>query len=156
MRTLRGIKETLLIDDSYNASPAATAAGLEALGELAGGRRIAVIGDMLELGRHSAEEHRKLGTLAARHTDLLLTVGFRARDIAQGALDAGLSEASILQFEDARLAGEELAGLVEPGDAVLIKGSQGMRMERAVKALMAEPEHAPELLVRQDAEWIKR
>lgn len=156
MRLLPGIKSTLIIDDTYNASPAAVSAGLETLAECKATRAVAVLGDMLELGRHSVEEHRKIGAHAARCADLLVTVGFRARDIAQGALEHGMSEARILQFEDSARAGKELESLIEAGDCILIKGSQSMRMERAVEELMLEPERAEELLVRQDAEWKKR
>ena len=176
MHLVRGIKETLIIDDTYNSSPAAVSAALDTLcsiplsdgraGKNAGitpARRIAVLGDMLELGRLSVEEHRKIGAQvgAASQTlidkiDILVTVGFRARDIAEGALDAGMPEQNILQFEDAQKAGEELAAMLQSGDCILVKGSQSMRMERTVKELMASPERASQILVRQDEEWIKR
>jgi len=157
MRLLPGIKGSTIIDDTYNASPAAVSAALETLALVAPrGRKIAVIGDMLELGRHSVDEHRKLGTEAAATTDILITIGFRARDIAQGALDANMPESAIFQYEDAERAGDELAAMIRQGDTVLVKGSQSMRMERTVKEIMAEPERASELLVRQDEEWIKR
>lgn len=173
MRLLPGIKGSLLIDDTYNSSPAAVEAALKTLQELkpkravaAGraplnggitpGRRIAVLGDMLELGRHSVDAHRKAGAQAAKVCDVLVTVGFRARDIAQGALDNGLSDSAILQYEDARKAGAELKNLIHGGDVVLVKGSQSVRTERVVEELMQEPERARELLVRQDAEWKKR
>lgn len=157
MRLIPGIKDTLLIDDTYNASPAATVAALETLALIAPkGRKIAAIGDMLELGRHSVEEHRKVGAMVAKTADLLVTVGFRARDIAQGALDAGMPDNAILQHEDSEKAGAELQSLLQSGDCVLAKGSQSMRMERVVEELMAEPERMEELLVRQDAEWKKR
>ncbi len=158
MRLLSGLKNTLIIDDTYNASPAAVAAGLEALAlaRKPGGRAIACLGDMLELGRLSVGEHRKAGELAARACDLLITVGFRARDIVQGALDNGLRDEQILQFEDSQKAGEELQNLLQSGDVVYAKGSQSIRMERLVEEIMAEPERAADLLVRQDAEWRKR
>lgn len=172
MRLVPGIKGALLIDDTYNSSPAAALAALDTLALVMGesdspkkgrktlvqnkGRRIVALADMLELGRHSTAEHRKLGAHAAKTCDLLATVGFRARDIVQGALDAGMKDEQILQFEDAARAGEELKNIVQPGDCVLCKGSQSMRMERVVEALMAEPERAKELLVRQDEEWKKR
>lgn len=157
MRLIRGIKNTLIIDDTYNASPAATEAALDTLNLVAPkGRRIAAIGDMLELGRHSTQEHRKLGAHAAKCVDLLVTVGFRARDIAQGALDNGLTDSQILQFEDSGKAGAELQNVLQEGDCLLVKGSQSIRMERVVEEVMAEPERASELLVRQDTEWKKR
>jgi UDP-N-acetylmuramoyl-tripeptide--D-alanyl-D-alanine ligase len=157
MRLVRGIKNTLLIDDTYNASPAATVAALDALTLVAPkGRRIAVIGDMLELGRLSFEEHRKIGRHAAGVVDLLITVGFRARSIAEAALDSGLKDGQILQYEDSQKAGKELEELIKEGDCILLKGSQSTRMEKAVEELMAEPLRASELLVRQDAEWKRK
>lgn len=157
MHLLRGIKGSTIIDDTYNSSPAAVAAALDTLVLVAPkGRKIAALGDMLELGRHSVEEHRKIGTYAAACADILITVGFRARDIAAGALDAGMDEQHIFQYEDAEKAGEEMAAMVRAGDCILVKGSQSMRMEKAVKDLMANPERAEELLVRQGEEWTKR
>lgn len=155
MHLVEGIKNTLMIDDTYNSSPAAAIAALETLSLVAnpGGREIAVLGDMLELGRHSANEHRKVGALAAKVADILVTVGFRARDIAQGALDNGMPDSLIFQYEDSRRAGMELQNMIQEGDLLLVKGSQSMRMERIVEELMAHPERAKEELVRQDREW---
>lgn len=157
VRLLQGLKGTLIIDDTYNASPAATMAALESLVLCKPkGRAIAALADMLELGRASVEEHRKVGAAAARVCDLLVVVGVRARDIAQGALDNGLKDGQILQYEDAAKAGKELQNMLQEGDAILVKGSQSMRMEKLVEEIMAEPERAGELLVRQDTEWKKR
>ncbi|HVV15418.1 MAG TPA: UDP-N-acetylmuramoyl-tripeptide--D-alanyl-D-alanine ligase [Candidatus Paceibacterota bacterium] len=155
MHLIPGLKGTLIIDDTYNSSPAAVEAALAALA-LVPGRKIAVLGDMLELGRHSVDEHRKAGAWAAKVADALITVGFRARDIAEGALDSGMRDSQILQFEDAGPAGKELELMLQAGDIILIKGSQSMRMERMVEEIMLNPEQAPHLLVRQDAEWKKR
>jgi len=157
VRLLPGIKGTLIIDDTYNASPAATEAALDSLAlTKPRGRAIAVLGDMLELGRVSVEEHRKVGAKVAKVCNLLIVVGVRARDIAMGALDNGMRDENILQFEDSQKAGKELERIVAEGDAILIKGSQSMRMERAVEEIMLEPERAGDLLVRQDTEWKKR
>ncbi len=156
MRLIPGIKQTLIIDDTYNASPAAVAAALDTLPLIQAKRKIVVLGDMLELGKYSVEEHRKVGMQIAKVVDLLLTVGFRAHDIASGALDEGLADAKIMQYEDSQEAGNELQTMLEPGDCVLVKGSQSMRMEKVVKEIMAEPEKAGDLLVRQEVEWEKR
>ncbi len=157
MRLLPGIKQTTIIDDTYNSSPAAVEAALEALATIAPrGRKIAALGDMLELGRHSVEEHRKAGAYVAKTADILATVGFRARDIAQGALDAGMADGAIFQYEDAAKAADELAAVASPGDCILVKGSQSMRMERITEELMKEPERAADLLVRQEREWKRR
>ncbi len=157
MRLLPGLKSSTLIDDTYNASPAATMAALDTLTLMGKGHRsIVAIADMLELGRFSVEQHKRIGNRAAEVTDVLVTVGFRARDIAEGALNAGMPESTIQQFEDALKAGKYIEDILQPGDVVLLKGSQSMRMEKAVEEIMLEPERAEELLVRQEREWKKR
>jgi UDP-N-acetylmuramyl pentapeptide synthase len=156
-RLIPGIKSTMIIDDTYNSSPTACAQALETLREVRHAkRRIAVLGDMLELGRFSSDAHAEVGAIAATSADLLLTVGVRARNIAQGALDAGMAEENILQYDDSTQAGRELQAMVQPGDVILVKASQGIRAERIVEEIMAEPQDAFELLVRQDEEWMKR
>lgn len=159
MRIIRGANGSTVIDDTYNSSPAAAFAALDTLKEVKvpeGGRRIAILGDMLELGKYSADAHRQLGARAADAADLLLTIGFRSRAVAEGALDAGLPESLIRQYEhsESRRAGQELREELREGDVVLVKGSQAMRMERAVEELMADPEQAADLLVRQEPEWL--
>jgi UDP-N-acetylmuramoyl-tripeptide--D-alanyl-D-alanine ligase len=156
MRIVPGIKSTTIIDDTYNSSPVAAEQALQTLAEvLYANRKIAVLGDMLELGRFSSEEHEKLGQLAAKTATNLITVGVRARKIAEGALEMGLDEANILQYEDADQAGRELQNMLQPGDVVLVKASQGVRLERVVEEIMAHPELAADLLVRQDDEWLQ-
>ncbi|PIQ35724.1 MAG: hypothetical protein COV32_00635 [Candidatus Yonathbacteria bacterium CG10_big_fil_rev_8_21_14_0_10_43_136] len=157
MQILNGIKDTTIIDDTYNASPVASEAALMALKSIStNGRHIAVLGDMLELGKFTIAEHKKIGMLAGEFCDLIIAVGQRAKYIVEGALDAGMSEKNIIDFDDSRLAGKYLEGVLEKGDIVLVKGSQGIRMERSVEEIMAEPELASELLVRQEEEWKAR
>jgi UDP-N-acetylmuramyl pentapeptide synthase len=165
MRLLRGINGSLIIDDTYNSSPAALSAALETLSYMGTqfgahthhrGRKIAVIGDMLELGRHSVYQHRKLGELAAKKATYLVTVGFRAGDTAVGAIENKMKEDHILRYRDVEFAIEPVAAMIKPGDTILVKGSQGMRLERIVKRILEKPEDAPNLLVRQDDEWKKR
>ncbi len=154
MRLIEGIKDALIIDDTYNASPVAMERALQTLKEVKGvKRRIAVLGDMLELGQFSVLSHYTAGEQVATSADLLVTVGIRARGIAKGALNAGMSEQVIYQYDDAARAGQELQLMLEAGDVVLIKGSQGLRLERVVEEVMAHPERAAELLVRQDPVW---
>jgi len=154
MRLIPGIKNTTIIDDTYNSSPVAAEQALSTLFEIKNAnRKIAVLGDMLELGQYSVSSHQRVGIQAAEGVDLLITVGVRARGFAEGAQNAGLSEKKIIQFEDAILAGKELQNLLEPGDVILIKGSQGMRCEKIVEEIMAEPDEAPNLLVRQSTVW---
>lgn len=154
MRIVPGIKNTLIIDDTYNASPTALERSLQTLKELTGvKRRIAVLGDMMELGKYSIQEHERLGALAHDCASLLMTIGVRARGFAKGALEHGMSEKKILQYDDAEQAGKELQSLIKAGDVVLIKASQSIRAERVVEEIMAEPERAGELLVRQGEFW---
>ena len=156
MRIISGVNGSVVIDDTYNSSPVAALSALDTLKELKVPRKVAVLGDMLELGRYAAEAHRKVGTHAAACVDRLITVGFRARATGEAALDAGMPEANIREYErdESRRVGHELKSELTEGDVVLVKGSQSMRMERAVEELMAEPEQAAELLVRQEPEWL--
>lgn len=157
MRLVAGIKGTTIIDDTYNSSPTACEQSLQTLAEIKyAKRKIAVLGDMLELGRFSSDEHKKIGSLVEASADILLTVGIRAKQFAEGALAAGMSEKHIFQYDDAAKAGVELQAILHAGDIILVKASQGIRAEQIVEEVMAEPENAEELLVRQDSSWRSR
>lgn len=159
LRILEGLRGSLIIDDTYNSSPAAVFAALDALKAVKGAqRRVAVLGDMLELGKYSTEAHRKVGAYAAECADLLITVGFRSRAVVEAALDAGMRDEHIRRYEhfEAERAGKELELELQKGDVVLVKGSQSMRMERTVLEIMAEPQRAGELLVRQSDVWLAK
>ncbi len=157
LRAVPGIKGALLIDDTYNSSPSAAELALRTFSDLPlepGGRRIAALGDMLELGALTEESHRRVGRLAAEiGVDALIGVGPRSQALCEEAVANGLSEDRVFHLHTAEEAGHFLQERVRAGDLILIKGSQGMRMEKAVKDLMAEPERAGELLVRQGKEW---
>jgi UDP-N-acetylmuramoyl-tripeptide--D-alanyl-D-alanine ligase len=131
---LVGRNGTTLLDDSYNASPVSAHAALDALAQLSG-RHVAVLGDMLELGDAEALGHREVGDHCARVVDLLLTVGPRARGIAQGARAAGMSADRVMMLDTKEQALAELEALLAPGDLILIKGSRGMALEALVAAL---------------------
>ncbi len=157
MHLIEGIKGSMLIDDTYNSSPIAVEEALETLKNLPNvSRKIAILGDMMELGTLSSDAHRDIGTKVAKTCDILVTVGIRSRKTADAALDAGLSEKNVYQFDDSKEAGAFIQNLVGEGDVILLKGSQSMRMERAVKELMAHPEQSVDLIVRQEEEWMKR
>ncbi len=157
MNLIQGIKNTVIIDDTYNASPIATTQALVTLKETkVSGRKIVVLGDMLELGKFSADEHRKIGVQVADFADIFISVGLRMQGAREGAVASGMALTSIFEFEDSKSAGEFLQNQIQPGDVILIKGSQGMRMERAVVEIMAHPEEREAMLVRQEEEWIKR
>ncbi|PIR86582.1 hypothetical protein COU13_00170, partial [Candidatus Kaiserbacteria bacterium CG10_big_fil_rev_8_21_14_0_10_43_70] len=138
MKIIQGLRNTTIIDDSYNSSPVAVLSALTALSQLkTRGRKIVVLGDMLELGKYSAYAHREVGKAVADVADVLIAVGIRARAIAESAMDAGMSEKNIFQYEqnESERAGEEIEVNLQGGDVILIKGSQGMRMEKTVKAI---------------------
>lgn len=157
MHIISGIKGSTVIDDTYNSSPVALLSALDAIKEVnTTGRKIAVLGDMLELGKYSVDEHKKAGEKVAETCNMLITVGMRARYIAEGALNKEMDEKSIFQFDESREAGKHLETLLRDGDIVLVKGSQSIRMEKTVFEIMAEPENADKVLVRQDEEWKRR
>ena len=105
---------------------------------------------------HSKEEHERLGKLAGTVFTYIFTVGLRAEGFAKGAIEAGFPEEKIKMFKSSEEAGEYLKNFIEAGDLVYLKGSQGVRMEKATKALLEHPEKAGELLVRQEEEWLNR
>jgi UDP-N-acetylmuramoyl-tripeptide--D-alanyl-D-alanine ligase len=165
-RILPGIKHTYLFDDTYNASPSAV---IQALRDLAsvetapGQRKIACLGEMRELGEKSKEMHYRVGAEAAKlGIDVLVCCGIFGRAMLQGALDGGLTEDRAFFIEDTPEAGLYIQDILQPGDIVLAKASQGtletkgVRMERVIKELMAEPARAEELLVRQAAAWTRK
>ncbi len=126
-----------VLDDGYNSNPEAARAMLEVLAATAARRRAAVLGEMLELGPFAEELHRKLGHEAARAgLELLVAVRGAARFIAEEAVRAGLPSARVFFFEDPEAAGAFLRDRLEEGDAVLFKGSRGVRIERALKRFM--------------------
>lgn len=158
MKILRGESNTTIIDDSYNSSPIAKKEALTALQSLQiSGKKIAILGDMLELGAFSAAEHRLVGEKVAEVCDILLTVGPRSKNMREAAISKGMTEDRVRSFEDSRKAGEYAKTLIGAGDVILVKGSQGtLRMERAVEQIMLEKDKKEKLLVRQEPEWQKR
>ncbi|MFA5931944.1 MAG: UDP-N-acetylmuramoyl-tripeptide--D-alanyl-D-alanine ligase [Candidatus Paceibacterota bacterium] len=158
MRLLKGINESLIIDDTYNSSPFACETALKTLSEVkSAGRKIAILGDMLELGKHTLEAHKNIGKIAKEnligHTDVLIVVGPRAKSIKDGALEFGMNKENIFEFLDSNEAGNFIKTFVEKNDVVLVKGSQGIRMERVVENILLDQKNKKTLLVRQDEEW---
>lgn len=155
LRVLEGIKNTTIIDDTYNSSPAAMHLALETLKALPARRKVAVLGDMLELGKYTIEAHREAGNLASSIADLLICVGSRAKFIA-GSAENQMDSGNIYTFETSDLAKSKVQELIREGDLILVKGSQGIRMEKIVEEIMAEPEKKKTLLVRQGKIWLKQ
>jgi len=131
-----------IVDDSYNASPASVSAALELLGGLPG-RRVAVLGEMLELGEGSEAGHRRVGEAAARTVELLVIVGAGAMAIATGARDAGLTGDAVVQAADVDEALGLLRSHLRDGDVILVKASRGVALERLVDALRSGPADTP-------------
>jgi UDP-N-acetylmuramoyl-tripeptide--D-alanyl-D-alanine ligase len=125
---------SILLDDTYNAAPESTIAALNLLAELEG-RRLAVLGDMLELGAYEEAGHRMVGARAAGVADELVTVGSRARWIAEEAIKAGLPAGHVIHFDAVAPAIDALRRRIGAGDVVLVKGSRGMRMDQIVDSL---------------------
>jgi len=126
-----------IVDDSYNASPASVTASLDLLGGLPG-RRVAVLGEMLELGEGHESGHRAVGEAAAAVADLLVVVGDRATGIADGAVAAGLAPGRIVRTATRETALEVLRPRLRDGDVVLVKASRGIELDLLVDALRAE------------------
>jgi len=135
-RTLyRGI---LILNDSYNSNPDAARAMLDVLRDTPAQRRVAVLGEMLELGRWSETLHRDVGRYAAQcRVSVLMGIRGAARALVDAAVEAGLPEAAAYFFDDPESAGERLRGMLRAGDAVLFKGSRGTRVEKALERFMA-------------------
>ena len=129
-----GPRHSIIIDDTYNSSPDSAMAALNLLSEL-DGRRIAVLGDMLELGWAEEESHRLIGRRAADVAQILIAVGPRSRIIAEEAKKVGRSNSSIHWVRTAVEAIPLLEELIREGDVILIKGSYGMRMDQIVSAI---------------------
>lgn len=127
----------VVINDAYNASPVSMRAALELLGLIGRGRRkVAVLGDMLELGEASREAHREVGRLVYRlGVDVLVAVGPRSRDMVRACHEEGMDPRRVFEFSDAATAAEAVPSLLEPGDAILVKASRGTHLELVVAAL---------------------
>ncbi len=123
-----------LLDDTYNASPASTIAALKLLEKLEG-RRVAILGDMLELGIYEIEGHQSVGEVLAHSADLAILVGERARMIAEAACRKGFKDSNLYHFPDSQAAAAPARDLIQKGDIVLIKGSNSMQMNRITAAL---------------------
>ena len=132
-----GPNESILLDDTYNASPASTIAALNLLDDLTAAKKIAVLGDMLELGSFEEEGHRKVGCRAADVVDLLIVVGTQARFVAAVARDCGLDPSLIFELEDNQAVIAYLEKTLGPGDVLLLKGSNAQKLDEIVTALTA-------------------
>lgn len=163
LKLIEGEKDTWILDDTYNSSPMACHAAIDlledfprsSLPEGTKGRKIAVLADMLELGKYTIEAHKALGARLDK-VDMLFAVGPRAKFIAQEARKNNFCEQGIFEYSASAEAAKELEKIIKPGDLILVKGSQSMRMERVVEEIMARPDKKEKLLVRQDPIWLAK
>lgn len=154
LNLLAGIKNTFLIDDTYNTSPDSCVAALEVLQEIKANRKIAVLGDMLELGAETERSHRQIGRkLFEIKADLVFFFGTRMKFAAEELKKHNFNPENMFYFENHADLGKKLQSEMREGDLVLIKGSQAMRMEKIVEEVMADPLAAGKLLCRQNKEW---
>ncbi|QEM66986.1 UDP-N-acetylmuramoyl-tripeptide--D-alanyl-D-alanine ligase [Geobacter sp. FeAm09] len=140
---LEQIGDIALVDDSYNANPASMKAALETLAQIApAGHRVALLGDMLELGGHEAEAHEGVGAVAGRNVDRLFLLGaLMHRHAAQAAMQAGLPAEAVHCCRNHDELADGVKQSLQPGDVILIKGSRGMTMERAAALLRQSMSH---------------
>jgi len=137
-RVVRLGRDIVLIDDSYNSNPAALEAALGSYGRLRARRKVAFLGDMLELGERAADYHREAGKQAVRNGwDVLVAVGPLAEEMLEGAAAAGLKPDGWAAYPTSAEAADAASGLVRAGDLVLVKGSRGVKMEAVVARLEA-------------------
>ena len=162
MRLIEGKNDTIILDDTYNSSPIAAASALDLLAEVGKnlhslgrkGRKVAIIGDMKELGDFAKAAHAQIGQLAATTGDIVVAVGPEAKSVSDEAMKT-LPESRVIHFPTVQEALESVPKILRKDDIVLVKGSQSMRMEKIVKAIMLRPDRASQLLCRQYGKWLK-
>ncbi len=126
--TVEEVGKNIIIKDFYNAAPDSIRASLKVLKSVEGKRRVAILGDVLEMGEFAEPEHRKLGKTALECADLLITAGENARFIGEGAKELGMEK--VVSFPDTDTCASEVKKYIKPGDCVLIKASRGMKFEK--------------------------
>jgi UDP-N-acetylmuramoyl-tripeptide--D-alanyl-D-alanine ligase len=152
MNPIKGIKDTLIIDDTYNASPRSAVQAIDFIEGFYGDKsKWSVFGDMLELGSYTEEGHKEVGRAIARcGFEGLVVVGERALGIAEGAEEAGMGKDRIFRFSGNEEAGRFTQKRIKKGDLIYIKGSRGAKMDEITEEIMADPGRAGELLVDRD------
>jgi UDP-N-acetylmuramoyl-tripeptide--D-alanyl-D-alanine ligase len=155
MRLLQGINRSLIIDDSYNSSPQAVRLALEELKNFPAGIKIAVLGDMRELGKFSISEHLNLAEpLLDAAPDKIVLVGLEIQPLFRQLLKMGYPQSDLLYFKESKTAAKPVSRLAEPDVVFLVKGSQNViRLERVVKVLLRNKDQSEQLLVRQSRAW---
>lgn len=155
LQLLTGIKDSVIIDDSYNSSPEAAKAVLQTLYGLKASQKIALLGNMNELGEFSPNAHTELGKFCdPKQLDIVVTLGPDANNYLATAAEA--NGCKVQQFQDPYAAGEYIKSIISPGAVVLVKGSQNrVYAEEAIKPILANPSDQAKL-VRQSPDWLKK
>jgi UDP-N-acetylmuramoyl-tripeptide--D-alanyl-D-alanine ligase len=154
LRVLPGVESTLLLDDTYNASPVSTKEAIRVLGNLESPRKVAVLGDMLELGVKSDEQHRALkNILDEAGVDVLVLVGTHMKSLFEEYQNTNLLSKKIYWEASPVTVAKNIRAVIQPKDTILLKGSQGMRVELVTKALLIDPDLAEDYLCRQSPAW---
>ncbi len=148
MRLLEGVNNSYILDSSYNSAPSSNRKALEALKELPGKRKVAFLGDMLELGDYALRAHKE-AIKEAHFVDVLITIGDNFKEVSN------LFKGESYHFSNSKEALKKARGIIKEGDLVLVKGSQGIRTEKIVEALLKDSSKAKKVLVRQNYPWIK-
>lgn len=136
LKMIKGIKKSLVLDDSYNASPIATAAALQTLADLPANRKIAVLGDMRELGDYSKEAHKSIGKLAGEIVDFLICVGPESKFVAETAKK--ILKEKVLFFDSSEEAKKPIKEMIEEGDLILVKGSHAIGLEKVIEEIKSK------------------
>ncbi len=154
MSLLEGIKRTMIIDDTYNSAPDSVLAAVDAVEKINASRKIVVLGDMLELGDEEERGHKEIGKLLVdANIDFFVAVGSRMSLAVDEFVKSKEDDSQVAKFNNPMDAGMFIQNLIREGDLVLVKGSQGMRMEKVVGEIMANPLKKEKLLVRQEQKW---
>ncbi len=155
MKIIEGINDSTIFDDSYNSSPDAVIAALDMMNKMdARNRKIVALGDMLELGKHSLKEHVDVYIRALEVSDILYITGLSMKEVFRKTEKK--SKCRVFYFESSKKIAEEIKKDIKSNDVILVKGSQGIRMEYVVAEIMAHPEDKEKLLVRQNLEWLNK
>lgn len=135
MKLIQGQKSTYILDDSYNASPISTHAALDTLSGMPAKRKIAILGDMTEIGAYTLQAHEEIGRVATEIADILITVGIAAKSIAESARKHGFKKKNIYEFNTSEEARKPVEKLIQKGDLILVKGSHIMKMDDIIKEI---------------------